>query len=162
MAKHYIYRVDHDRGFAPNVEYGICTLCGCKINTIESWAQKGSWVIGVGGNGTGKSNKLIYAMEVKQVLSRAEFRARYRRKSTYLRGKAISAANVLLSRKFYYFGDNAIDLPKELRHIVIRGRGCKRVSDEDILKLSKYLKREHTCGTRGRPNNPPKEQQTRC
>lgn len=163
IPKHYIYRVDHDRGFAPNVDHGICTLCGCKISSIESWAQQGSWVIGIGGNGTGKPNKLIYTMEVEQVLPYANFRARYRRKSTYLRGKRVSpAANVLLSRKFYYFGDRAVDLPKELQHIVIHGRGCKLVLDEDIARLSKYLRRGYTYGKYGRPNNPPREKETRC
>lgn len=152
--KHYVYRIDHDRGFAPNADLGICTLCGCKINTIESWAKEGSWIIGVGGNGTGKPNKLIYAMEVEKVLSRAQFKKDYRRKSAYLRGKAISAENVLLSRKFYYFGNNAIDLPKEIQAIIIQGRGCKLVSDNDVSRLSKYLSRRYNCGKHGRPNNP--------
>ena len=59
MPKHYIYRIDHDEGFAPNVDFGVCTLCGCKKTSVEKWAQEGSWVVGVGGNNTGKPNKLI-------------------------------------------------------------------------------------------------------
>ena len=54
MPKHYVYRLDHDTGFAPNIEYRICTLSGCKKTTIERWAERGSWVIGIGGNNTGK------------------------------------------------------------------------------------------------------------
>ena len=90
-------------------------------------------------------------MEVQKVLPFFEFRSRYIRKGAYLRGKGIDrAANVLLSRKFYYFGDKAIDLPNDLQHIIIRGRGCKRVSDGDIAKLNKYLK-SRPYGTWGSP-----------
>ena len=146
------------------MDHGICTLCACKVSTIESWAQQGSWVIGIGGNGTGKPNKIIYAMEVQQVLPYKTFRLRYAKKSAYLRGRSIAPmANVLLARKFYYFGDNAIDLPNELQQIVIRGRGCKLVSDKDIAKLAQYLRNGYPYGKHGRPiNPPPKEERTRC
>ncbi len=160
--EHYIYRIDHDEGFAPNPDHGSCTLCGCKVNTIEAWAQPGSWVIGVGGNGTGKPNKLIYAMKVEHVLSRAEFKAKYRKKGKYLNKTKKAAANVLFSRKFYYFGDNAIDLPKKLRHILIRGRGCKCVPAEAIVKLSPYLSSRYSYGKKGRPNNPLNETRLPC
>ena len=154
MPKHYIYRIDHDLGFAPNPDYGICTLCGCKTTTIEMWAERGSWIIGIGGNGTGKPNKLIYAMEVEEVLPSAEFKERHRRKSSYLQGKFISpGANVLLSRKFYYFGNKAIDIPAELRHIIISSQGCKRVRDEDVSTLRSYLEGKYSFGKHGRPNN---------
>ena len=162
MARHYIYRIDHDEGYAPNVDFGICTLCDCKKTTVEKWAQRGSWVVGIGGNNTRKPNKLIYAMKVENVLPFFEFRSRYPRKSAYLRAKRIKcAANVLLSRKFYYLGDKAKHLPNDLQHIIIRGPGCKRVSDTDISKLNKYLKSRYAYGKWGNPNNP-KKQRARC
>jgi hypothetical protein len=65
MPNHYAYRLDHDTGFAPHIVNGICTLCGCKTTTIEQWAQPVSWIVGIGGNGTGKPNRLIYAMRVE-------------------------------------------------------------------------------------------------
>jgi len=155
MPKNYVYRIDHDTGFAPNIEYGICTLSGCKKTTIEIWAKRGSWVIGIGGNNTGKPNKLIYAMEVEESLKYPQFRKRYSSKSRYLQRKK-AGTNVLISRKFYYFGDNAIDLPEGLKHIIIDRQGCKCVSDEDLSKLKKYIEQ---CGYRkngvyGKPNNP--------
>jgi hypothetical protein len=163
MPRHYIYRIDHDRGFAPNVDYGICTLCGCKKSSIEAWAKKDSWVIGIGGNRTGKPNKLVYAMQVDETLPYAEFKARYKQKSLYLERKRIdSAANVLFSRRFYYFGDKAIDLPRELQHIIIRGRYCKLVSDEDAATLKKYLARNYRYGKHGRPNNAKHQEKFRC
>ncbi len=154
MPRHYIYRIDHDENFAPNVDYKICTLCGCKDSTIEVWAEKGSWVIGIGGNGTGKPNKLIYAMKVEETLTYSQFRIRFSLKSKYLQGIARrKTKNVLFSRRFYYFGDKAIDLPHKLRHIIIPGRGCKRVSDSDTTKLANYLAREYRYGKHGNPNN---------
>ncbi len=152
MPKNYVYRMDHDTGFAPNIKYGICTLCGCKKTTIEVWAKSGSWVIGIGGNNTGKPNKLIYAMEVEENLPYSQFKRKYRDKSKYLHPEN-AGSNVLISRKFYYFGDNAIDLLTQLKHIIVERQGCKCVSDEDSSKLERYLSRRYGYGKFGNPNN---------
>ncbi len=152
MAKNYVYRMDHDTGFAPNTGFGLCTLSGCKKTTVERWAEKGSWVIGIGGKGTHQSNKLIYAMEVENNLPFKDFVARYPRKSRYLRTKL--AKSVLISRRFFYFGNAAIDLPTELQHIIIGRQGCKCVSDEDVADLENYLLSHFRYGVQGKPNNP--------
>lgn len=148
----------HDRGFAPNIKYGICTLSGCKNDksgrkkNIEESATKGSWVIGIGGKNTGKSNKLIYAMEVEENLGYLQFQERFPKKGKYLLPED-AGTNVLISRKFYYFGDNAIDLPENLKCIVYNGRNCKLVSDGNISKLEKYLGERYSYGTWGNPCN---------
>ncbi len=152
MAKNYVYRMDHDTGFAPNTGFGLCTLSGCKITTIEHWAEKGSWVIGIGGKGTHQSDKLIYAMEVEKNLPFKDFAARFPRKSQYLRKKL--AKSILISRRFFYFGNAAIDLPTELQHIIIDRQGCKRVSAEEVAYLEKYLSSHFLYGVQGKPNNP--------
>jgi hypothetical protein len=163
MAKHYIYRIDHDLGFAPNPDYGICTLCGCK-RVIERGATTGSWVIGIGGNNSHRPNKLIYAMQVEAAFPYAEFRARYKQKSRYLEDKKGigPAKRVLFSRKFFYFGNKAIDLPQQLQHIIIHAQGCKLVSDEDAAGLEKYLLKRYDYGKYGRPNNAKKQEASRC
>lgn len=156
MSKNYVYRIDHDTGFAPNADSDICTLSGCKTTTVEKWAEKGSWVIGIGGNNTGKPDKLIYAMKVDENLQYAEFRRKYPIKSKYLPPEN-AGTNVLVSREFYYFGGNAIDLPSSLKHISTDRQGCKRLSDKDAGKLKRYLiSREFNRGKLGNPNNPPK------
>ena len=164
MPKNYIYRVDHDTGFAPNIASGLCSLCGCKKITIEQWSQKGSWVIGIGGNNTGKPNKLIYAMEVEENLLYTQFKNRFPRRSKYLEGRCKADAPVLISRKFYYFGDKAIGLPKELDNIMIHQHGCKCISKEDIEKLHAHIKsvtKGAGFGSYGLPNNAT-EQSKRC
>jgi len=151
--------MDHDTGFAPNTSFGICSLTGCKNNksgkkrNIEELAEPGSWVIGIGGKGTNRPDKIIYAMEVENNLSVEEFRKKYPGKSKYLEGKE-PGSNVLISRKFYYFGENAIDVPKGLEHIIIKTQGCKKLSEEDIKKLKSFLSKKYKYGIYGKPNNP--------
>jgi hypothetical protein len=108
----------------------------------------------MGGKKTGRPDKLIYAMEVEYNLSYSEFKAKYPDKTEDLPQEP--GTNVLLSTKFYYFGDEAIDIPKGLRHIVIDRQGCKRASDETINALKKHLAAEGYCryGKFGKPNNP--------
>jgi hypothetical protein len=139
VAKNYVYRMDHDTGFAPHLGDNICSVSGCKRNTVESWATEGSWVIGIGGKKTGKPDKLIYAMKVKENLSYDEFKKEYVKDGGYL-DKRHAGPRVLVSNEFYYLGDNAIDLPSYSSHIIIRGQGCKGVFDLDIGELENYLK----------------------
>ena len=163
MPKNYIYRMDHDTGFAPNIKYGICTLCGCKKTIIEKHAEKGSWVIGIGGNGTGKPNKVIYAMEVEDTPSYSKFKKEYPGKSRYLKGRCNPEMHVLISRKFYYFGDNAFCLPNNLKHIIIYQQGRKCVSEEDIAKLTKHiLSKWPGYGIHGKPNNSNHQTLSKC
>lgn len=151
--KHYSYRMDHDTGFAPNVSYGICTLCGCK-SLIEKHAKTGSWVVGIGGNNTGKPDKLIYAMEVKNNLPFAEFKRNYRTKGRYLKPKE-NREHVLVSNNFFYFGDKAISLPTYLRHIIKHEWGTKCIELDDVTKLLHHLsKKGFKPGIMGNPNNP--------
>jgi Nucleotide modification associated domain 2 len=100
VAKHYVYRMDHDTGFAPRVASGICPLCGCKTTTIETWAESGSWVIGMSGKGTGRPGALIYAMRVESTPTLAEFRRTMPRRAAYLGGRDRDS-RVLMSRHFY-------------------------------------------------------------
>lgn len=165
MPTNYIYRMDHDTGLAPNIKYGICTLCGCKKTSIEKWAKKGSWIIGIGGNNTGKPNQVIYVMEVEDNPPYSKFTKRFPGKSRYLKGRCKPKAPVLISRKFYYFGENAFRLPNNLKHIIIHQHGCKRVSEEDIAKLRKhvlFITERRGYGIYGSPNNSKRKILMKC
>jgi hypothetical protein len=154
MSRHYSYRVDHDLGFAPHIDGALCTVCGCKTTTVERWAQVGSWVIGIGGNGTGRPDKLIYAMRVDAIPAFRNFARDSPRQSAYLRKKVSSDAPVLVSHHFFYFGDHAITLPRSLRHIIIGSQGCRRLDDADVEALDQLLSRRHGVGVHGLPNGP--------
>lgn len=163
MPNHYVYRLDHDTGFAPHVWNRTCTLCGCKTTTIERWARQGSWVVGVGGVRTGQRDALIYAMEVETTPSVAELRHRRRRLAAYLLGRPVQpGATVLVSRRFYYFGDKAVPLPKDLQHILIQQQGCKKLTDAEVARLSAYLARRFSYGAHGKPNNRPHVVRSAC
>jgi len=158
MPKHYLYRMDHDTGFAPHISKSkkVCTLCGCKPTTIEAWAKPGSWVIGIGGKGTGKRDALIYALRVRATLTVAEFRRQFPDDAAYLAGRSLKGpSRVLVARHFYYLGNRAVALPAHLEHLVIRAQGCKKVADEDVAKLDAYLATNFGPGVHGSPNNPP-------
>lgn len=168
MGKNYVYRMDHDTGFAPNTSFGICSLTGCKNSksgkrrNVEELAERGSWVIGIGGKGTNRPDKLIYAMEVESNLPLDQFREKYHGKSKYLKGHT-PGSNVLISCKFYYFGENAIDVPSELKHIIIDRQGFWKVSDDDMKKLKSHLSKKYKYGVYGDPNNPEaKEKCEKC
>ncbi len=151
--KNYVYRLSWDSGFAPNPLLGLCCLSGCKETTVEKYAKKGSWVIGIGGINTGKPDQLIYIMKVLDNLTFLTFKEQYPVicKSKYPNR---SGPNVLISEYFYYLGDKAIFLPKSLNHIIIPADGCKCVSDEDVLKLENIiLKKFRSSGQIGKPNN---------
>jgi len=68
--KLYSYIVVNDTGFAPNPFGGLCTLADCKP-TIRRSAKKGSWIVGLSPKATG--NKIIFAMEVNEILSYSEY-----------------------------------------------------------------------------------------
>lgn len=159
MPNNYIYRIAHDTGFAPNTSGGICSLCGCKRTSIEKWAQKGSWVIGIGGNNTGVASRIIYAMEVEDNLTYSAFRLKYPRKSKYLIGRCNLSDNVLYSRNFYYFGHKAIPFPSHLNHSIICYSGCKKISTTDVTALTTYIgSLGFFHGVYGYPNNSIKQQ----
>lgn len=60
------YVVAHDTGFSPNPFWGRCTLACCKP-TIRRTANVGDWVVGL--SPKKKGNRLIYAMEVEEILT---------------------------------------------------------------------------------------------
>lgn len=66
--KLYSYVVARDFGFAPNPFFGFCTLATCKPK-IREHASVGDWVVGTGAKiAYGYSGRLIYAMQVSEIL----------------------------------------------------------------------------------------------
>ncbi len=160
MAKNYVYRMHHDTGFAPHIEESLCFLSGCKCSktakrkNIEEAAQQGTWIIGIGGNLTKQANKVIYIMKVKDNISREQFRKDYPKQSTYINPNHVGT-RVLVSDNFYYFGDKAIEMPKNLEHLIVTRQGSKLVQPTEIDEVKNYLKiKKLKPGKHGKPNNP--------
>lgn len=153
MTKNYTYVMDHDTGFAPKIHNEVlCTLSGCKSNTVEKDAKQGSWVLGTGGKNTGVRGKIIYLMEVEMNYTIDDFSSKFPEESKYLEKK--HGSNVLVSRNFYYFGDRAIDLPKELEHLHIGRWGRKCFDEAEKEKLLSHIQdKGFKPGIIGNPNN---------
>lgn len=162
-APHYVYRVDHDLGFAPHISRGICTVCGCKTTTVERWAKVGTWIVGIGGVATGRPNTLIYAMKVEETPLYFSFKRANPKRADYLNEVSIAAdAPVLVSRTFYYFGDKSPAIPQKLQHIIHPTQGCKRLSDDDVALLQTFILNKHAIGKHGRPNNAESKHDGEC
>ena len=74
MPRLFSYCLLHDMGSAPNPFWDICTLNICKPK-IRKVAKVGDWVVGTGSKACGLGNRVIYAMEITQVLSMKEYAA---------------------------------------------------------------------------------------
>lgn len=64
--KLYSYIVRVDSGLAPNPFWGYCTLAACTPNHMRIHPGKGNWVIGI--SSADRGNKLVYAMQVSEVV----------------------------------------------------------------------------------------------
>lgn len=148
MCKLFSYVVASDTGFAPNPSGGYCTLANCKCRgkdgrrNVEELAKVGDWIVGTGGADRRKSSghgTLIYAMRVEEnpLLEDYNRDRRFRgrlgncpdkrhRKDTY----------ALISRYFWYFGRNAIQIPENfLKHpLEKRGRGFRSNFSEKFIR----------------------------
>ena len=177
--KLFSYVVDHENGFAPNPYYGVCTLAHCKFrrkrkNVVEL-ADVGDWVVGTGGKGkkSAGNGKLIYAMRVdekvtlKQYWSDPRFRKKKRRKNgsyQQRQGDNLSKAKhrtsrvVLISRKYFYFGDKKEQIPPKFRFHSVhplekKGPGFRSDFCERFVKaVTGWLERNFSTGMHGKPH----------
>lgn len=90
----YVYKLDHDTGMNPNPFGDYCTLAYCmhmmrekiakdvaaqkSVNPKLSIADMGIWVIGIAGkkldfNGSKRYGRIVYAMQVTEVLTFDEY-----------------------------------------------------------------------------------------
>jgi hypothetical protein len=135
----------------------------------------GDWVIGTGGASKHSAGhgKLVYAMLVTEKLTREKYfsDSRFARKkpvktstSTYelKRGdnerprKVFEKRKqfVLISRHFYYFGSNAVDIPAKFRKRGFErgGRGFRRSFDPgDVCRFVDWLESKWRPGKHGDP-----------
>ncbi len=72
MPRLFSYCIPFDDGAAPNPFWGVCTLNICKP-VIRRNAKKGDWIVGTGSKRFSFENKVVYAMEVTEVLTMEEY-----------------------------------------------------------------------------------------
>ena len=168
----FSYVVDHDYGYAPNPDDGLCSLARCKFGTPErdnlvEKAMVGDWIIGT----VGKNNKkgcsnvlvggLIYAMKVTEKISLKEYVRRYhnRRDAQFQGGcdkEILEGRFALLSDTYLYFGGKAINLnemPQYADHSIAKtGPGYRRDFDESYAQqLDEWVLSHNPAGKIGEP-----------
>ena len=68
----FSYVVRYDYGFAPNPYHGCCTLATCHED-FRGRAAVGDWVVGTGSASKGLAGRLVYAMQVGEVVGYDDF-----------------------------------------------------------------------------------------
>lgn len=72
MPRLYTYCIPFDDGAAPNPFWELCTLNICKP-AIRRTAKKGDWVVATGSKRFGFEGKVVYAMEVTEIMTMQEY-----------------------------------------------------------------------------------------
>lgn len=176
----YRYVVRYDGGSAPRPFGGICTLAICKP-MIRRTAAIGDWIIGVRSR---KPDEVVYVMQVEEILPfdkywfdprfedrrpvaspvpdnfyRPTGRGAFAQEPNPIHGDKeantdLGGRNVLLGRRYWYFGSASPVLPTELIHLVPYARGhsvhLNRKGDTDIKNLESWLM-SWPCGIHGEP-----------
>jgi hypothetical protein len=173
MTRLFSYVVDHDHGFAPNPSGAYCTLVKCKYGwgtykNIVELAEENDWIVGTGGADLDKSaghGKLIYAMRVDEKLPLGDYYddARFKHRIDAKHDLAKRGRFALVSRHFFYFGRNAIDISQiPIRHLRHRfekkGPGFRSdFSEAFISDFAKWLAANCEVGVCGLPCQPHSE-----
>ena len=179
--KIYRYVVQYDGGSAPRPFGGVCSLAICKP-MIRRTASAGDWIIGVRSR---RNDQVVYVMQVDEILPferywedpRFEDRRPgaspvpdniYRSNNSLVLTQVnnvthdesniendLSGWNVLLGRRFWYFGSSSHDLPDNLMHLKPYCRGHsvhinRRGGDIDVRELESWLE-SIPCGIHGVP-----------
>lgn len=162
----YSYVVDHDHGLSPNPVDGFCTLVHCKFNksgkrrNIVEMSKIGDWVLGTGGQNSESSGngKIVYLMRVDETPSFLDFLKDSRflgRADQCDLGEGNTAA--LISKHFYYFGRNAVDIPPQFRNLPIEKKGPGYRSDlqlQQVEQLISWFQKNKNIGVHGGPCSP--------
>jgi hypothetical protein len=169
MQKLFSYVVHHDYGFAPNPFGGFCTLAKCKYGSkkkpnIIEMANEGDWIAGTGGADIVKSSgrgKLIFAMKVDEKIPLLQYCRLHAGKRVDADLEPFDAERfALISRHFFYFGRNAIDISEipdnHLDHAFEKtgpGYRCD-FSAEFIEEFASWLGKTFSKGVHGQPCMP--------
>ena len=70
---------------------------------------------------------------------------------------------VFVAEYFYYFGDNAINIPGEFQELIWKRQGCKSNHDPEVVeKFLNWLKANFNSGVLGNPKDNEKAQRAGC
>lgn len=152
MPKLCSYVLTSDSGYAPNPYGGICTLAHCTPVNVRARLEPGDWIVGTAG--VQRGYRLIYAMEVAEVLTRAQYMADPRFKGVSKPRAPRDDKPAFSSTHFYYFGCAAPSIPGSLSHVIYPGRGIKYLSDLATTQRFRDWMQGFGPGVHGQPLDP--------
>lgn len=181
-----VYVLASDTNLAPNTTGKICTLSCCKP-VVRKVAEKGDWVVGMSTNKHGKEKLVYAMQVEQKMTFDDYYRSpdynmkkpdrdpnadnfyyfdsnnqlvqvpnmRHMTKAHY--DTDTSSDNVLIAKKYWYFGENAPVIPREFHQTrLVEGnrRGHRVIEDTALItNLVKWLTDNYPCGTHGRPRD---------
>ena len=182
----FSYIVPADSGFAPNPYGGVCTLACCKPQ-IRKYANVGDWIIGTTqAPDEGKlvyAMRVDRGLTFDLYWELPEYDCKKPNKNNgcgdniYKRGGAgelvqvrnlfhgekhmksdTSVNRVLISKTFYYFGAEAVKIPKEFKSLIHTTKAHKREKStshnyEVVTAFIDWLQKNFKQGIHGEPAN---------
>jgi hypothetical protein len=118
-ARVFSYVVRYDYGFAPNPFEGYCTIATCKPQ-IRRTASVGDWVVGTGSADKGLAGRLVYVMQVDEILTFDDYwkDPRFARKVP----TDLGAVKRAYGDNIYRRGDDGTWLQADSRHSLADGK----------------------------------------
>lgn len=195
---YYSYKIEHDYGLAPNPFWGYCTLAVCKPKIRRNRnLNVGDWIIGTGTKKLKCHHRLIYIMQVEEIIPMKNYWTdeRFSSKRPIVNGSLaqmygdnfyrfdeksniwiqengahslddgnpnedhldidVKGLNVLISKKFYYFGDNNIEIPAKFIEVCCEGRDMKSNSIPTGIadQFINWIEMQYDAGIYGDPIN---------
>lgn len=174
----FSYVLKTDSGFAPNVTGGYCTLACCKPK-IRKLVEAGNWVIGTLPKRFGP-NRLAYVMRVNETMNFDEYfrdnRFEIKKLSNgdniyYKKNNRLKQVQnrhhqekdmhhdtkvdrVLISSLFWYFGDQAPEIPNEFRSLIKKGPAHKNENDSKLIRdFVSWVSSNYRPGLHGYPRD---------
>lgn len=180
--KIYRYVVKTDQGSAPNPCDGYCTLAICKPG-IRKTAGKGDWIIGFRSGSDDQViyvmkvsetmtftdywhdqrfetrkpllsplSDNIYRPDGKGKVKQVDNQVHPNKPKTIERD--LSGINVLVSKKFWYFGESSPRFDRDLTHLIHKGIGHSvhtNRQESDVSRLKEWLSLHGATGVHGNP-----------
>jgi len=103
---YFLYKIEHDYGLAPNPFHGYCTLAVCKSQIRNSSRLNiGDWVIGIGSKALNNQNRIVFAMQVEEIIFFNDYwqDARFQNKKPKVNGSLVQ----MYGDNFYHYDESS-------------------------------------------------------
>jgi hypothetical protein len=135
----FVYRVEHDRGLAPNPFFRVCSLAVCMAR-VRAIAEIGDLVLGTAGYGRKlpvarpAGGSVVFVMEVTAITDFHAFHRDYPRKRPVMNGSRLRAAGDAI-----YWREGGEWCQHNSLHSELGGVLSRATLEEDVLTADRIL-----------------------